>query len=469
MNTDNQKSICETCGRPYVVDESADSHMNPPDNYRRGCRRYCLACWLGVGPKDCPDTRYTEIEGRSEETTQDRVDWENSGIADFRRTLKKRFMANDPEVWNDFLMRFETCDGNICYYPSAGSDFRPLVYQQLSGMAKLGLVNESAEILGASSDLFEYSNYKAPDLWIFSDFRGDDLSRWMETKVVHRDERVEIRLLAHTELHPQKMEFRRRPNPSYASLPPSELTGRVFYLRLSVTNETIGTVACDLLYFCVENVELIRGSLLRGHVPLSHVVWVRDGASFGGGRLRHDFLIPLLPFFKTRWLFLEGRYLENGRAVKWPRELDFWKRRLGGQTPDLNPLGSFQSGTDQVTFCEVESTRVIEAMESEQWKLIERQREKELNKPAPSVYLWLCCEGWMRFGPFEWLRYDEPTSTISDSSGNVIAWKERARWFVPSECGSNMAFDESYMITTTPKHPDPSNRNLPDIRPMTTH
>ena len=54
MNTDNQKSICETCGRPYVVDESADSHMNPPDDYRRGYQRYCLACWLGVGPKDCP-------------------------------------------------------------------------------------------------------------------------------------------------------------------------------------------------------------------------------------------------------------------------------------------------------------------------------------------------------------------------------------------------------------------------------
>jgi hypothetical protein len=89
--------------------------------------------------------------------------------------------------------------------------------------------------------------------------------------------------------------------------------------------------------------------------------------------------------------------------------------------------------------------------------------------PKPSVYLWLCCEGLMRFGPFEWLRYDESTSTISDSSGNVIAWKERARWFVPSEYGSNMAFDESYMITTTPQHPDPSNRNLPDIRPMTTH
>lgn len=55
--------ICETCGRPYVVDESCDSHMSPPTDYGRGFSRYCLACWLCVGPKD-PETGSTEIEGR---------------------------------------------------------------------------------------------------------------------------------------------------------------------------------------------------------------------------------------------------------------------------------------------------------------------------------------------------------------------------------------------------------------------
>lgn len=70
----------------------------------------------------------------------------------------------------------------------------------------------------------------------------------------------------------------------------------------------------------------------------------------------------------------------------------------------------------------------------------------------PSVYLWLCCEGWMRFGPFEWLRIDDKTATISDSNGKVIAIKQGAHWFVPAGRGSNTPFDD-LMITTRPVHP----------------
>ena len=79
----------------------------------------------------------------------------------------------------------------------------------------------------------------------------------------------------------------------------------------------------------------------------------------------------------------------------------------------------------------------------------------------PSVYLWLCCEGWMKFGPFEWLRFDDVTSTISESTGKVVAWREGGHWLVPSGSGVGMAFDVNYMITSSSRHPDPSNRNTP--------
>jgi hypothetical protein len=65
MDTSSTRHLCETCGRPYVVDDAASSYMDPPDDYRRGYQRYCLACWLGVGPQDCPETGYTETEGRT--------------------------------------------------------------------------------------------------------------------------------------------------------------------------------------------------------------------------------------------------------------------------------------------------------------------------------------------------------------------------------------------------------------------
>jgi len=88
----------------------------------------------------------------------------------------------------------------------------------------------------------------------------------------------------------------------------------------------------------------------------------------------------------------------------------------------------------------------------------------EIKSPSCGVYLWLRCEGWMKFGPFEWLRFDEHTSTISESTGKIVAWKEGKRWFVPSGRGAGMAYDESFMITNSPRHPDPDNRSLPAIK-----
>jgi hypothetical protein len=60
--------ICETCGRSYVIDGTAGAHMDPPDDYCQGYQRFCLACWLGVGPKDWPDMRLAERMNPQEES-----------------------------------------------------------------------------------------------------------------------------------------------------------------------------------------------------------------------------------------------------------------------------------------------------------------------------------------------------------------------------------------------------------------
>jgi hypothetical protein len=47
--------VCTECGQQYSIEEllsSSPSYFNAPHNYDRGCDKYCLACWLGVGPKD---------------------------------------------------------------------------------------------------------------------------------------------------------------------------------------------------------------------------------------------------------------------------------------------------------------------------------------------------------------------------------------------------------------------------------
>lgn len=47
--------LCKECHRPYDPDEDAVNNLQyfaPPYDYETGCREYCLACWLGVGPND---------------------------------------------------------------------------------------------------------------------------------------------------------------------------------------------------------------------------------------------------------------------------------------------------------------------------------------------------------------------------------------------------------------------------------
>ncbi len=52
-----QKRSCKVCDLTYTIQDFYESSMtvfDPPDDYGRGCYDHCLACWLGVGPKDFP-------------------------------------------------------------------------------------------------------------------------------------------------------------------------------------------------------------------------------------------------------------------------------------------------------------------------------------------------------------------------------------------------------------------------------
>jgi len=100
-----------------------------------------------------------------------------------------------------------------------------------------------------------------------------------------------------------------------------------------------------------------------------------------------------------------------------------------------------------VLFSEVENAPL--AFEPEEAGGI--QRFSRSPDPDP-VYLWLCCEGWMRFGPFKWLRFDDSLGVIADSKGNVAAKKNGEFWSVPEGPGKGMRFSNP-TITTTREHP----------------
>lgn len=91
-----------------------------------------------------------------------------------------------------------------------------------------------------------------------------------------------------------------------------------------------------------------------------------------------------------------------------------------------------------------------------------RHKDNSLDQKTrrPIIYLWLCCEGWMKFGPFEWLRFDDERQVILGPEGEEVVKKVDGYWRVREGRGAGMAFSNP-TITTTPIHPHPKSGGHP--------
>ena len=82
------------------------------------------------------------------------------------------------------------------------------------------------------------------------------------------------------------------------------------------------------------------------------------------------------------------------------------------------------------------------------------------------MYLWLCCEGWQKFGPFDWLSYDpDRKAVVGEKNGEVMVVAEESdgRWKLriktPGYAWSH------WLINASPKHPFPDQGSLPPLGP----
>ena len=85
------------------------------------------------------------------------------------------------------------------------------------------------------------------------------------------------------------------------------------------------------------------------------------------------------------------------------------------------------------------------------------------SQAKPSVYLWLCCEGWMKFGPFDWLRFDDERQAVLGPDDEEVAKKSGGQWRVPGEKWQGWGFSDP-TITTTPVHPHKNSGSHPGSR-----
>ncbi|MDP2646543.1 MAG: hypothetical protein Q8P24_16510 [Desulfobacterales bacterium] len=169
-------------------------------------------------------------------------------------------------------------DPRIAWYPSAGDDFRDLLY----------LHPKFAEIAPATKP-----DPPLPDIFLHTDyyFPGSE-STFRDNQIIHDDGSTRISIEIIEEL--SRLDFRL--DSQIVDFPQgSSTTGRVIFLQIKVCSNRLGEFSRPLIYAFVENEAFCASKVLPAHCQFSHVIHVRYGGGHGGGgKARGGWLLNVL-------------------------------------------------------------------------------------------------------------------------------------------------------------------------------
>lgn len=198
-----------------------------------------------------------------------------------------------------WLNRFDG-DPRIAWYPSAGQDFRDLLYLS---------PQYARDFPGSEPDP------RCPDLFIHTDYFPWSHSAFLDSPLLHRDGRTSVRV-SHIE------ELPRLDLPLDAEIvhfpEGSDATGRVVFMELEVASDLLGSFTVPLIYAFVENAAFCAQTLLPNQAAISHVVHVRYGGGCGGGSASGIWLLNVLRQLNCECLISDGHYYrQRGDERAW--------------------------------------------------------------------------------------------------------------------------------------------------------
>lgn len=158
------------------------------------------------------------------------------------------------------------CDQpKIAWYPSAGEDFRALLY----------LHDNFTKI--APSDRAEP---KMPDIFLFTDYYPWQHSTFLDRAKIYNDGRTTIEVKhieelpqLHLPMHSELVHF---PEGSTA-------TDRAVFMNVKVSSDKLGTYSFPVIYAFAENESFFCNKIIPSNATLSHILHIRYGGGCGGG------------------------------------------------------------------------------------------------------------------------------------------------------------------------------------------
>lgn len=178
--------------------------------------------------------------------------------------LLKHFNGNKVGEFKKLIDSFIE-EPRIAWYPSAGEDFRALIY-----------LNENYAIRNPASK----KEPKGPDMFIFTDYFPWQNSRFLDNKLIYNDTRTTVEVDYLEELPSQY--YRLNENLVHFT-DGSTATNKVLFLKVKITSDVVGTITYPVLYAFMENTTFYCEKLKPFNAKITHVVHVRYGGGCGGG------------------------------------------------------------------------------------------------------------------------------------------------------------------------------------------
>lgn len=212
----------------------------------------------------------------------------------------------------------------LLWYPSAGEDFRDLLY--FSRAYRL-------------ANPIPVSEPEPPDLFLHTDYFPCSGSTFLDSPLLYQDNRTCIRARTVEEL-PRldlpldgKLAIFRDGN---------HLTGRVFFLEITVESRLLGSFSCPLLYAFVENAAFFGEKILPFRGRFSHLVHINFGSSFGGGSCSGSWLWSALATLSCEVFVTEQADNEHS-GDRWVLE-KYPQLRRQRHTCQLEPIREIRRG-----------------------------------------------------------------------------------------------------------------------------
>ena len=166
-------------------------------------------------------------------------------------------------VFSKWIDNFDG-EPRIAWYPSAGEDFRDLLYLH----PKFSKHNPAMK-----------PEPQAPDIFLHTDYFPSTTSKFLDDHTIHIDDRTKVSVKTIEELPRCDLPL----DDQIVDLPGSLATGRVIFLEIDIHSDVLGRFSFPLIYAFVENAAFCAEKVLPLEGLFSHIVHGRFGGGLGGG------------------------------------------------------------------------------------------------------------------------------------------------------------------------------------------